>query len=181
MPLNKPVIKIGISACLLGESVRYDGGHKHDRYITDTLGQAFQWIPICPEVEYGLPVPREAMHLADNPASPRLVTIYTGIDYTDGMKRWAEERLNKLAQHGLCGFILKNRSPSCGIQDVKVYTESGNIDEKGTGIFADAFMKRFPLVPVVDDDSLKDQALRESFVERVFVLSGRQEFLKKGG
>jgi len=176
--MNK--IKIGISSCLLGERVRYDGGHKHNYYITDTLGRFFQWIPVCPEVEYGLPVPREAMHLAGDPSSPRLVTINTGIDHTEGMKKWAEGRLNKLAQEEICGFIFKSRSPSSGMQDVKVFTESGMPDKKGAGIFAAAFMKRFPRVPVVDDDSLNDQVLRENFIEQVFVFSGQPEFIKKG-
>ncbi|MCX5813093.1 MAG: DUF523 domain-containing protein [Proteobacteria bacterium] len=178
--MNNPDIKIGVSACLLGENVRYDGGHKHDHYITDTLGRFFHWIPVCPEVEYGLPVPREAMQLVGNPASPCLVTINTGIDHTDGMKKWAEERLNKLAREGICGFIFKSRSPSSGMQDVMVYTENGILAQKGVGIFAAAFMKRFPLIPVVDDEGLKDQVLRESFIERVFALSGLQEILKKG-
>ncbi|MCX5807438.1 MAG: DUF523 domain-containing protein [Proteobacteria bacterium] len=180
MNLNVDKIKIGISPCLLGENVRYDGGHRHDHYITDILGRFFQWVSICPEVGYGLPVPREAMNLVGDPLSPRLVTVRTGIDHTEGMKKWAEERLNKLAQEGICGFIFKSRSPSSGLQGVKVFTEKGNVDGKGVGIFAAAFIKKFPLVPVVDDDSLKDKSLRESFIERVFVLSGWQEFLQKG-
>ena len=79
-------ITVGISTCLLGKKVRYNGGHKHDRYITDTLGQFFDYVPVCPEVEYGLPVPREPMHLGDDLENPRLLTIHTGIDHTEGMK-----------------------------------------------------------------------------------------------
>jgi uncharacterized protein YbgA (DUF1722 family)/uncharacterized protein YbbK (DUF523 family) len=181
MKLNADKIKIGISSCLLGEPVRYDGGHKHDRYITDVLGQFFQWVPICPEVECGLPVPREAMHLVGDPASPRLVTIHSDIDHTEGMKKWAEKRLKSLAEEGICGFIFKSRSPSSGMQGVKVYSEKGMPAHKGVGIFAAAFMKRFPLCPVEDDGRLNDQRLRENFIERIFVFNRWQLFLENGG
>src|SRR4030042_3743821 len=117
-------IKIGISACLLGEKVRYDGGHSLDRYITDTLGRYFEWVPVCPEVEYGLPVPREAMHLIGEPASPRLVTVRTGIDHTEGMTKWAADKLSRLEKEDLRGFIFKSKSPSSGISGIKVYSSS---------------------------------------------------------
>ncbi|OGP64781.1 MAG: hypothetical protein A3K22_04935 [Deltaproteobacteria bacterium RBG_16_42_7] len=171
--------KIAISACLLGEKVRYDGRHKYNRYITDTLGQYFEWIPVCPEVEYGLPVPREAMRLVGDPGSPRLITIHTGVDHTDGMKKWAEDKLNALSQECLCGFIFKNRSPGCGMQDVEVLTGSGTPGGKGVGIFAASFMKRFPLIPVENDDRLNDPNLREDFIERVFAFKKWQELLEK--
>lgn len=162
-------IRIGISSCLLGQNVRYDGGHQHDRYITDTLGRWFEWVPVCPEVEYGLPVPREAMRLVGRPESPRLVTVRTGIDHTDGMRSWAEKRLEALASLDLCGFIFKSRSPSSGMAAVKVYPENGMPVKKGVGIFAGAFMQRFPLVPAEEDGRLNDPALRENFIERIFV------------
>lgn len=174
-------IKIGISRCLLGDKVRYDGGHKHDRYITDTLGQYFEWVPVCPEVECGLPVPREAMRLVGNPDSPRLLTIRTGIDHTEGMQKWAGERIAGLEKEGLCGFIFKSRSPSSGMQGVKVYTESGMPSRKGVGIFAAAFMKHFSLLPAEDDGRLNDTRLRENFIERVFVFKRWQEFIGNGG
>jgi uncharacterized protein YbbK (DUF523 family) len=170
-------IKIGISACLLGEKVRYDGGHSLDRYITETLGQYFEWFPVCPEVEYGLPVPREAMHLTGEPASPRLVTIRTGIDHTDGMKKWAADKLSRLEKEDLCGFIFKSKSPSSGIGGIKVYSSSG-ITNKGTGIFGGAFMHYFPLVPAIDDGRLHNPDLRENFLQQVLAYNRRQEFLK---
>ncbi len=173
-------IKIGISSCLLGEKVRYDGGHKWDRYITDTLGQYFEWVPVCPEVAYGLPVPREAMHLVGNPDSPRLVTIRTGIDHTKGMLKWATKKLKELESQELCGFIFKSRSPSSGIGRVKVYTPSGMLSQRGVGIFGGAFTRQFPLIPVIDDGRLHDPSLRENFVKRVFVYKRWQEFMKKG-
>ncbi|MCG2721686.1 MAG: DUF523 and DUF1722 domain-containing protein [Thermodesulfovibrionales bacterium] len=174
-------IKIGISSCLLGENVRYDGGHQHDRYLTDTLGTYFEWAPVCPEVEYGLPVPREAMRLVGDPDAPRLLTIRTGVDHTNGMLRWAEKKMKKLEKYNLCGFIFKSRSPSSGIGGVKIYTEAGMPRNKGKGIFGNAFMKRFPLIPVIDDGKLHDPQLRENFIESVFVYKRWQEFLRKGG
>ncbi len=174
-------IRIGISACLLGQKVRYDGGHKLNPYIVDTLGRYVDWVPVCPEVEYGLPVPREAMRLVGDPVLPRLVTVKTGIDHTDGMKKWAERKLNVLAQEGLCGFIFKSRSPSSGMQNVKVYIEKGMPRGRGIGIFAAAFMEKFPLIPVEDDGRFNDPKLRENFIENAFVFQRWREFLEKGG
>lgn len=174
-------VKIGISTCLLGEKVRYDGGHKLDRYITETLGRYFEWVPVCPEVEYGLPVPREAMRLVGDPVSPCLLTIRTGVDHTEGMLKWAEEKLKVLGKEELCGFIFKSRSPSSGIGGVKVYTPSGMPSHRGVGIFGGAFMRTFPLIPVIDDGRLHDLRLRENFIERVFVYQRWKEFIKRGG
>jgi uncharacterized protein YbgA (DUF1722 family) len=168
-------VGIGVSSCLLGEKVRYDGGHKHDHYITDTLGNFFDFVPVCPEVEYGLPIPREPMHLAGNADDPRLVTIRTGIDHTRGMKQWAETKLDELAQKNIFGFIFKTRSPSSGMRGVRVYREGAQPLYTGVGIFAAAFMRRFPLIPVEDDGRLHDPSLRENFIERVFVLKRWQE------
>lgn len=169
-------IRIGISACLLGNKVRYDGGHKHDPYVTDTLGQFFDYVPVCPEVEYGLSVPREPMHLAGSVEDPRLVTIHTGVDHTAGMKEWAAEKLDELARQGLCGYIFKTKSPSSGMRAVKVYVGSGPPVHRGVGIFAAAFMKRFPLIPVEDEGRLHDPGLRENFIERVFVFERWRRF-----
>ncbi len=173
-------IKIGISSCLLGEHVRYDGGHKLDHYLSETLGQYVHWVPVCPEVESGLPVPREAMRLVGDPEAPRLVTRYTGVDYTERMMSWAKKRLEQLGRENLCGFIFKSRSPSSGIKGVKVYTESGIHGKTSTGIFGGAYMKHFPLVPVEDDGRLHNPQLRENFIERVFVFTRWNELLKKG-
>lgn len=178
--ITEEKIRIGISSCLLGERVRYDGGHKLDRFITETLGEYFEWVPVCPEVEYGLPLPREEMRLVGDPQSPRLITRRTGVDHTEGMLRWAEKRLNGLEGEGLCGFIFKSRSPSSGIGGVKVYTPSGTPSKKGAGIFGGAFLKRFPLIPAEDDGRLHNPALRENFIERVFVFRRWRELLKKG-
>ena len=173
-------LKLGISSCLLGEKVRYDGGHKLDHYLRDTLGQYADWVPVCPEVQYGLPVPREAMHLTGDTVSPGLVTSKTGTDHTDGMKRWAVARLGELGREGLCGFIFKSRSASCGMRGIKIYGPSGIPARGGAGIFAHAFMERFPLIPVEDEDRLHDPGLRENFIERVFVFRRWKEFEDSG-
>ena len=164
----KGSIRVGISSCLLGNEVRYDGGHKRDRYLTDTLGQFFEWAPVCPEVEMGLGTPRETLRLIGDASAPRLVFGKTWGDQTDGMQRWAKGRLDQLARMDLRGYILKSDSPSCGMGRVRVYGESGMANKTGVGIFARALMDRFPLLPVEEEGRLHDLPLRENFVERVF-------------
>lgn len=173
-------IKIGISTCLLGENVRYDGGHQRDRYVTDTLGRYFDFVPVCPEVECGLPIPREAMRLVGNPETPRLVTIRSREDHTDRMLAWAGERLQVLEKKDLCGFIFKGGSPSSGMARVKVYDANGVPAKKGRGVFARAFMERFPRIPVEEDGRLHDPGLRENFIERIFALRRWRDVLREG-
>jgi uncharacterized protein YbgA (DUF1722 family)/uncharacterized protein YbbK (DUF523 family) len=172
-------IKMGISACLLGESVRYDGGHKLDRFLKDTLGKWVEYVPVCPEVEYGLSIPREALHLAGDVQSPRLVTVRSGVDHTDGMLGWARKRVAELEKEELCGFIFKAKSPSSGMERVLVYPRSGIPVKKGVGLFAGVFMKHFPLLPVEDEGRLHDPGLRENFIERVFAMKRWRELLKR--
>lgn len=167
--MRETTIKIGVSSCLLGNEVRFDGGHKHDRYITGTLGNYFSFIPVCPEVECGLPVPREAMRLVDNPQRPRLVTVRSGIDHTERMEQWANKRVEELASLDLCGFIFKSKSPSSGMERVKVYDHNNMPHLVGVGIFARIFKERFPLLPVEEEGRLHDIGLRENFIEAVFV------------
>ncbi len=162
-------LALGVSTCLMGEQVRYDGGHKHDRYLTGVLGKFVRFVPVCPEVECGLSVPREAMRLVGDPEHPRLVTQKTGIDHTDRMQTWAKQRVEDLEAEGLCGFVFKSRSPSSGMANVKVYLENGQAVKKGVGLFAKAFMQRFPLLPVEEEGRLNDLHLRESFIERIFL------------
>ena len=169
-------LKIGVSACLLGQPVRYDGGHKHDRWITGELGPHVEFVPVCPEVEAGFGVPREAMRLVGDPASPRLVTTGSGQDKTEAMLEWAARRVEELASENLCGFIFKSKSPSSGMERVKVYPEKGGMPaQKGVGLFAKAFMERFPLLPVEEEGRLCDARLRENFIERIFVLRDWRE------
>lgn len=163
-------VKIGISSCLLGNNVRWNGGHQRDRYLTDTLGQYVEWVPVCPEVEVGLGIPRETLRLVGDPDDPQLVTTKTGVDHTASMKTWAKKRLQELAQENLCGFIFKCDSPSSGMVRVKVYGKKGMPQKKGVGIFARAFMDFFPLVPVEDDGRLRNPLIRENFIDQVFTL-----------
>jgi uncharacterized protein YbgA (DUF1722 family)/uncharacterized protein YbbK (DUF523 family) len=172
-------IKLGISTCLLGENVRYDGGHKLDRFLTDTLGQYVKYIPVCPEVECGLPVPREPMHLEGDPGSPRLVTTHTKQDMTDRMVRWANKRVVALEIEDLCGFIFKSNSPSSGMERVKVCNEKGMSVKNGVGIFARIFIEHFPLLPVEDEGRLHDPKLRDNFIERIFALQRWREALER--
>ena len=162
------VIRLGISTCLLGENVRYDGGHKLDRFLVNTLGKYVEWVPVCPEVGIGLPIPRDSLRLVGDPEAPRLVVPKTGEDYTDQMQAWARERLEELAEVRIYGFVFKRASPSSGLYRVKVYTEEGMPSHTGTGIFAREVMKRFPLLPLEEEGRLHDMHLRESFIDRVF-------------
>lgn len=173
-------MKIGISTCLLGENVRYDGGHKLDRYLRDLLGMYVTYVPVCPETESGLPIPREAMRLVGDVEDPRLVTINTRVDHTERMKSWGRQKLDQLKKENLCGFIFKSRSPSSGMERVKIYNEKGHPMPKGRGIFAGMFMDRFPLLPVEEDGRLNDPGLRENFITRIFVFSRWLEVLEKG-
>ena len=172
-------IKLGISTCLLGETVRYDGGHKLDRFLMNTLGQYVEYVPVCPEVECGLGVPRESMHLEGDPDSPRLVTTRTKQDMTDRMVQWARKRVVELEKEDLCGFIFKSNSPSSGMERVRVYNEKGMPVKKGIGIFAGIFMDRFPLLPAEEEGRLHDPELRENFIERIFTLKQWREVLAK--
>jgi uncharacterized protein YbgA (DUF1722 family)/uncharacterized protein YbbK (DUF523 family) len=164
----------------MGEKVRYDGGHKLDRYLMDTLGRYFDYVPVCPEFECGLGVPRESMRLVGDPESPRLVTTKTNVDMTERMTRWSRKRVRELEAENLCGFIFKSKSPSSGMMRVKIYSESGMPSKTGVGVFAREFMARFPLLPVEEEGRLQDPGLRENFIERVFALKRWRDNLAGG-
>jgi uncharacterized protein YbgA (DUF1722 family)/uncharacterized protein YbbK (DUF523 family) len=163
---DKP--RIGISQCLLGDEVRYDGGHKRDVFLTDVLAPFVEWVPVCPEVEAGLGTPREAMHLAGDPDAPRLLTISTHLDLTDKLKVFSHRRVQELRECDLDGYIFKKSSPSCGVHRVKVYTEKGQPSQQGAGIFSTVFQEAFPLLPVEEEGRLNDAVIRENFIERLF-------------
>jgi uncharacterized protein YbgA (DUF1722 family)/uncharacterized protein YbbK (DUF523 family) len=172
-------IRLGISACLLGHEVRYNGGHSKDSFIVETLGKYVEFVSVCPEVECGFPTPREAFRLVGIPDAPRFITSNTKKDYTERMRTWAEKRTAELEQEGLCGFIFRKGSPSSGMERVKVYSEKGMPVKKGIGMFARAFMKRFPLLPVEEDGRLHDLKLRENFIESIFVLKRWRDELNR--
>ena len=161
-------IRVGISACLLGQPVRYDGGHKADPFIIETLGRYFSWVPVCPEMEIGLGTPREPMRLEGDAAATRLVATVSGHDHTTAMQRFATQRVPQLAALGLHGYILKKNSPSCGMTGVRVYGSSGRARRRGRGLFAQALMTRLTLLPVEEEGRLQDPGLRAHFVERVY-------------
>ena len=160
-------IRIGVSSCLLGEKVRYDGGHKLDPYITETLGRRFTLVPFCPEVGCGLPVPREAMRLEGEPLTPRLITKESRMDLTGRMLAWCRETVIELERQGLSGFIFKKGSPSCGLFRVPVFDQAV-AGGSGRGLFAAAVAARFPHLPVVEEEQLADPEFRAAFIKRVF-------------
>lgn len=161
-------IIIGISSCLLGKKVRFDSGHKRDRFVTEILGQFVSFVPVCPEIEVGMGVPRESVRLTGDPNNPRMISGKSGKDWTAKMTAYSKKRVSKNNLEDLSGFILKNRSPSCGMERVKVYVKLGTIDRKGTGMFAKALMNQFSDLPVEEEGRLNDSELRENFIERVF-------------
>lgn len=174
-------IRLGISSCLLGEKVRYDGGHKRDRFLTDTFGRYVDWVPVCPEVECGLPVPRPSMRLVGDCSDPHLVVTRSGEDLTAKMKRFAKNRVQALANENLDGFIFKSGSPSSGMERVAVYNQQGMPVRNGVGMFAREFINRFPLLPVEDEGRLHDPQIRENFIDRVFCLHRYRSQLQSPG
>lgn len=160
--------RIGISACLLGRAVRYDGGHKRDAFLTETFGQFVEWVPVCPEVEVGLGVPRPTLRLELDGDQVRLRIPSTGEDLTEKMQRWAEKRVSGLLRENLSGFVVKKDSPSCGMERVRVYAGHGPPRRNGVGVFTAALRSAMPHLPVEEEGRLHDPRLRDNFVERVF-------------
>ena len=161
-------IRIGVSACLLGDEVRYDGGHKRDRFLAEVLGPLVEWVRVCPEVESGMSTPRPSLRLVDDGGALRLLTVKTGVDHTASMTAYATKKARALEDEDLCGYVLKKDSPSCGMTRVKVYREGEPGRRTGVGIFAAALMARLPHLPVEEEGRLTDPRLRENFIERVF-------------
>lgn len=160
-------IRIGVSSCLLGQPVRWDGGHKRDELLVDQLGPFVEWVPVCPEAELGLGVPREAIHLERQGGAVRLVGAKTGADHGDAMRRWAVRRVRALERLELCGYVLKKSSPSCGLERVPIRTAKGR-DKNGRGVFASVLVDASPELPVEEEGRLRDPRLRENWLERVF-------------
>jgi len=173
-------LRLGISRCLLGDEVRFDGGHKQDPFLTDVLGRYVEWVPVCPEVEAGLGTPREAMRLVGNPRHPRLVTIKSDTDHTKSLVAMTSLRLDELKKLELSGYVFKKNSPSCGIERVRIYNEHGMPSRNGVGLFAQAFIREFPLIPVEEEGRLCDPSLRENFIERVFGYRRFQDLVQNG-
>lgn len=152
-------MKIGISSCLLGNKVRYDGSHKLDRCLIDSFGPSIEWVPVCPETECGLSVPRETLYITGEIDSPRLIEKYKGTDHTRRMLEWAGRKIEFLKGAGLCGFVFKSKSPSCGLRGDR------------TGIFAGIFIDSFPYLPSEDDNILHDPVQRGNFLKKAFMVN----------
>ena len=161
-------IRIGVSSCLLGQPVRFDGGHKRDPFLTDTFGRFVEWVPVCPEAEAGFGTPREAMRLVRGDPDVRLMTVKTRVDLTARMERLSRSRVLALAREDLSGYVFKKDSPNCGLERVKVYGRQGTSARTGRGLFAAALVQAFPHLPVEEEGRLTDPRLRDNFVERVF-------------
>jgi len=172
-------LRVGISACLLGERVRWDGGHKRDAFLADVLGAHVDWVPVCPEVELGLGIPRPPIHLVrDGRARTRLVVLKTGEDLTARMRAHASWRARTLTCLALDGYVLKSGSPSCGLGRVPIHDDRGDTVARGRGLFAEALAEAMPLVPMEDERRLARPAVREHFVERMAAASRWRLFLR---
>ena len=168
--LTENPVTIGISSCLLGEPVRYDGGHKLNHFLTDIFGRFVSWVPVCPEVEVGLSTPRDSLRLEGSIEKPRMVAPKSGADITEKMVEFSSSRVSQLEKSDLCGYVFKKGSPSCGLFRVRIYNESGMPQASGRGLFAQAVTTAWPWLPVEEEGRLSDPAFRESFVEQVFAL-----------
>ena len=173
-------IKLGISRCLLGDEVRFDGGHKRDPFLVEVLGRYVEWVPVCPEVEAGLGTPREAMRLVGEPEQPRLITIRTNRDLTRPLAEFSHRRVRELEAEDLCGYVFKKDSPSCGIERVRLYNRHGMPGRAGVGVFARAFREHLPLTPIEEEGRLCDPLIRENFIERVFAYDRWRSLLSAG-
>jgi uncharacterized protein YbgA (DUF1722 family)/uncharacterized protein YbbK (DUF523 family) len=181
MSSNK--LRIGVSSCLLGQRVRYDGQHKRDNFLVDRLGEHAEWVPVCPEFELGLGVPRPTLRLEGNADDQRLVMPSTGEDYTDAMLAYAEKRVAAIADLKLDGYVLKSKSPSCGMERVKLYPREGQKgpgSKTGVGTFAAVLKKKLPNLPLEEEGRLNDPPLRENFVSRIFAFHRWQNLVASG-
>lgn len=170
-------IRVGISSCLLGQEVRYDGGHKHNGYITESLGQFFEFVPFCPEVAIGLGIPRPPIRLVRHGQAIEARGVKDpALDVTEPLQAYAGKVAGKL--HGVSGYILKKNSPSCGMERVKVYSAKGMPVATAAGIYAATLMEQLPELPFEEEGRLMDPVLRENFVERVFVYHRWQELAR---
>jgi uncharacterized protein YbgA (DUF1722 family)/uncharacterized protein YbbK (DUF523 family) len=161
-------IRIGISTCLLGEKVRFDGGHKRNQYLDEVLGEYFEWVPVCPEVEVGMGIPRESVRLVRSGDRVQMVGVKTQTDWTDAMRAYSTIKGRALHEYRLSGYIFKSDSPSCGMERVRVYSNTGMPAKNGRGLFADAFMTKYPIIPIEEEGRLNDPNLRDNFIVRVF-------------
>lgn len=167
-PTGSKTLRIGVSSCLLGCAVRFDGQHKRNRMLLEHLARHVEFVPVCPEVELGLGIPREAIRLVDSGGAVRLQGTRSGRDLTDAMDAFARQRVEGLRALDLSGYVLKSGSPSCGLERVRVYGTTGAAERRGRGRFAAVLTGMMPLLPVEEEGRLNDPGLRESFLTRIF-------------
>ncbi|MDQ2077854.1 DUF523 and DUF1722 domain-containing protein [Marinimicrobium sp. ABcell2] len=179
MSTTSAKIPVGVSQCLLGEPVRYDGGHKHDRYLTEVLSQYFHYRPVCPEVAVGLGIPRKPIRLVATDRGTRVRGIAeASLDVTEALEAEAERTVSAMPE--LSGYIFMQNSPSCGVFRMKRYSEDGMpVDSAGQGAYARRLIERMPLLPIEEAGRLNDAALRENFITRVFAYHDWQQCLEK--
>ena len=165
--------RIGISSCLLGDEVRFDGGHKREAFLIDVLGPLVEWVRVCPELEIGLGVPREPLRLEGSTHGVRLMTVETRVDHSEAMREFAHRRVSELADLGVSGYVLKSKSPSCGLRGVKVFDEAGGQSAAGAGLFAAILRERLPELPIEEETTLMDAAARDDFLRRATAYARR--------
>ena len=173
-------LRLGVSSCLLGEAVRFDGGHKRSGFVVDQLGKWFEFVAVCPEVEIGMGIPRPTIRVEEDAGKLRLVAPKTGDDFTRRMSAYAGKRVRALMGEGLDGYILKKGSPSCGPFRIPVYTKGQPSRRDGVGFFAAELRERWPQLPIEDEGRLGDNAIRESFIEQVFVRNRWRALVARG-
>jgi uncharacterized protein YbbK (DUF523 family) len=166
-PTSRRRPRVGVSSCLLGEEVRYDGGHKRSEAVVDELSSRCDWIPVCPELEIGLGVPRDPLHLAGDVDGPTMIVTRTGEDLTARMKQFAAHRIDALLAERIAGYVLKSKSPSCGLGTVPIGARNDPDAPRGSGLFAAALRERAPLLPLIEEIGLTDATQRESFTRKV--------------
>jgi uncharacterized protein YbgA (DUF1722 family)/uncharacterized protein YbbK (DUF523 family) len=173
-------LRLGVSTCLLGEEVRFDAGHARDRFVTETLGQWFEYVPVCPEVEIGMGIPRPTIRLVDEGQGMQLVAPSTGEDFSERMTTFAETKVTELMKLDLDGYILKKNSPSCGLERIRVYRNGMPVRRNERGMFAAKLTERWPALPVEEEGRLNDPKLRENFIERVFARNRWRALVRRG-
>jgi uncharacterized protein YbgA (DUF1722 family)/uncharacterized protein YbbK (DUF523 family) len=171
---------LGVSSCLVGQEVRFDGGHTRNPFVVDQLGRWFDCVPVCPEVEMGMGIPRPTIRLEEHSAGVRLVAPSTGEDFTARMSRFSKRRVRELQKSDLDGYVLKKSSPSCGMERLRVYGSDGPIRRDGVGFFARELMERWPALPIEEEGRLNDARLRENFIERVFCRNRWRTLVSRG-
>ena len=179
-PVEEDDILIGVSSCLLGAEVRYDGRHKRNAWLVDTLGRFVRFVPVCPEVELGLGTPREPIRLERAGREVRLVGVNSGTDHTEAMRAYAARRVAELARLGLAGYVLKAKSPSCGLFRVEVHRPGGLTPERGRGLFAEALASAMPGIPLEEEGRLDDPRLRDNFIARIFAFRRLERLFRPG-